>query len=802
MKSKKVKTSALLMMPPLALWVATLQAADLRPAWEDFNHRQRGAAAVTGSTLSELTATLQAADENPVKYAPAAAVAPPARTAAVAGAPAAGATTEAAEEQPAQAAAPADNDSTASPAENGMSVSTVITPRLFAYDYFEGGGDNLPHYLERYDYRDGLTGDNRSGVDADIDLSLIMNDGDRDVFVIERQGFGQNTHRGMARLDDDEITFSGSYSHYRSATGGLDYLFSPAVVPGAGIAPFPGGAGTISPGGNLPFTSNTGTTEYRIDRTAYAAGFKMKPSLLGGSVSVAVDYTGYKREGNQLASPLVMAGGGGPAAIDSWRGINLAVDESMKKLGFSLSASPGKLFNVAYDVSMEKFSNQAPDLVRNDLLGTTGDSRQDLAPFYFVPDTTLVTQGLRVSKNIGERAVLAAGYSYATLEQDNFPDRFTTPHGGQTDPYTQGEINNQSGYLTASANVSSTIGVEGHIKYHNRENDSSFPVPHVIAPGGASPRMTGPRINSIESMDYGVAANWRPGVMRSSLTLGWQRIDRQRDLTYRLDGEGIPPERILYREDSLSDEVYLKWIARPAAGFTLRLSPSYSWADKVGLVTEPEQALKVKTMLSYASPSGWLASAYYDYKHKQNDGLSYVGTGGSTVTQDVDDTFHSAGVSFNVMPRETINTSLSLFWTQNDFESFFFSTDNPRFANSPSVAFLSAGPSTYKIDSYGLTLGADWQTNEKLKLSGSYTLTQNKGDTASGEVLLALQAATGTIDSRIDNTLHSISLGADYTLTPKTTLRANYIYDYYDDSAYDLLTGGVNMLAVGVSFSM
>jgi len=54
---------------------------------------------------------------------------------------------------------------------------------------------------------------------------------------------------------------------------------------------------------------------------------------------------------------------------------------------------------------------------------------------------------------------------------------------------------------------SETVNVEGHIKYYNRDNDSWFPVQQVIAPDS---RMSGPRINSIDSMDYGLAAIWRP----------------------------------------------------------------------------------------------------------------------------------------------------------------------------------------------------------------------------------------------------------------------------------------------------
>jgi predicted porin len=137
---------------------------------------------------------------------------------------------------------------------------------------------------------------------------------------------------------------------------------------------------------------------------------------------------------------------------------------------------------------------------------------------------------------------------------------------------------------------------------------------------------------------------------------------------------------------------------------------------------------------------------------------------------------------------------------QDDFSSYLFTTSAARW--TPGVVFTLVDEPNYKIDSWVFSLGNDWQYNEKLKLAGSYTYTRSKGDVASGTVFTQLQAATGTIDSIIDNSLHSVSLSADYSLSEKATLRVNYIFDYYDDNAYDLLTNGANTLAIGVSYAM
>lgn len=750
----KVKASAVL-LPTLTVLSASLQAADVTPSWVEYTPvsaspasavsvstpvaaSQPATVAATTTTTGDTAATMVAAGSTPTETGT------PAVTAGVATV----------------------GTATAESGAGELTMSTVVTPRLYAFDYFKGNGQNLPHYLERYDYREGFNGDTRSGIYGDVDLNLTITSPGRDVFVLERQGFGANNHRGSARFDDEEVTLSGSYSHYRSATGGIDYLYSPGMVPGAEVG-----------AGDFQFFDRTGTTEYKIDRTTYSASFKVKPTLLNG-ITLGVDYQGYKREGNQLATSIVNLDEG-PPAVRYWSGINYGVDERMNKLALTLAASPAGWFNITYTGALEKFTNNAADLTNcNDFLAGTGHcggtpildaSRQGLAPFYFVPDTTLWTHELRLSKPIGERTLVAAGYSFSNLEQDNFPERFTT-YG---DPYNNGEINSQSAYLSAKTNLASGVGVEGYIKYYQRDNDSSFPVQHVIANSGANQRMTGPRINSIDSMDYGLSANWRANTLSSNFTLGWQRIDRDRDLTYRTTGEGIPANRILYHESTLSDEIYLKWMARPAPGWNLRVTPSYLWADDTGLVTEPEKSIKLKTMLSYAAPAGWLVTGFYDYKDTENNNLSFTSSGGAVTQQAVDTTFHSAGVTFNVLPWESISTGVSLFWMQNDLQSYYFDTTAPR--NDPAAVFNLNGLSGYKVNSYVLSLNADWHASSKLKLAGSYAFSVNKGDTASGAVLAELQAATGTVDSLVDNKQHSLSLGADYSLSPKTTLRTQYI---------------------------
>ena len=735
------KLPIVLMLPSLTLLAASLQAAEVAPP--------------------------PAAKETPAAETPAAAT------------PAA--------EQTAEAEAPA---------EDARTTTAVITPRLFLFDYFDGVGEDKTHFLERYDYREDFSGDTRSGAYADVDLAVTVNDGERDVFVLERLGFGEHNHRGIAKYNTDKIGVYGSYSHYRSATGGIDYLFSPGQVAG-GILTGPGGQqdGT---GPYRSFSDDAARFDYHIDRTTYAAGFKVKPPALGDAATVAVDYEGYQRDGNKFAPFFLGESGnvqGDGWGQERWRGADLKVDERMNRVGLTVAGAPRKLFNLAYEVSFEEFTNRAPELQAESYLADVGvaipagaSAAQRITPLLYVADTQLVSHGLRASKTFNDRVMVAAGYGASWLKQESFSELEVISG------HTKGEIANDNAYLTANALVSQDVSVEGHIKYANRDNDST-------ATDALIATTTAPRIDRINSLDYGVAASWRPGYWGSNLTLGWRRVDKERDLSFGAGGQAIAPAQTLYREDTLSDEVYLKWTARPATGWNLRVTPSFTWADETGLVTEPEEMFKLKTMLSYAMPEGWVVSGFYDYTDKQNGNNSFTdGTGALSYNQETDSTLHSAGVSVNGTPREDVNAYASLYWMQDDFSSYLFRTDVQRW--NPDVVFTLVDSPNYQVDSWVFSLGGDWEASDKLKLDGSYTFSKSSGDIASGAVLTSIVAATGTTDAVIDNTLHSFALGADYLLNDKATLRVNYLYDRYSDDAYDLLSGGVHLLAVGVSYAM
>ena len=176
--------------------------------------------------------------------------------------------------------------------------SGEATPKFFSFDYFKGAGTGSTQFLERYNYQRGMGGDQRGGSYLDLDLNIVGKNAQSNVFELEREGFGAHNHRGKIKANSDALGFAGYYTNYRSATGGLGFLYGPGQVPG-GTDPlyFPAGSGNTNTGYVALFNNDSpGNTLFKIDRTTYGLGLALKPSLFGNSVAAAINYDGYKRD--------------------------------------------------------------------------------------------------------------------------------------------------------------------------------------------------------------------------------------------------------------------------------------------------------------------------------------------------------------------------------------------------------------------------------------------------------------------------------------------------------------------------
>jgi hypothetical protein len=699
-------------------------------------------------------------------------------------------------------------------AEGTTVVSGEVTPKLYSFDYFKGSGTNATQFLERYNVQKG--GDTRGGSYFDLDLSIVGKNAQRNIFELERVGFGAHNHRGTLKANTDTLGFSGYYTNFRSASNGYVFRYSPGVVDGVfgvGTATAPAYASPVGPvntqtGYVAKFSNDSpGQTDYKIDRNTYGLGLALKPTLFGNSLAAALNYDGYKRDGNRFAT-YVLGGSNitNGVGLDNgtqqrWRGFDMPVDERMNRYTISLNGAPGG-FNLGYEGSVEKFDNKArlfsiadPALVQP-LVNTS------INPLHFIPDSTLVSNNFRFAKNYGSTAV-AAGYGLSVLDQDSFSQQ------QQTLGYTTGKITTNSAYLNLTSNAVGGVGLEGFVKYNNRKNDSSFPVAGLISP--TQDQTLGVRINRIKTLNYGLAGTFHPSWLKSTLTVGWKHEDKDRDLTWSTPmiplvggvGNVILPQQSFYRETTNSDELYVNLIARPMSGMILRVTPSYLTASETGLVTEPDKSFGLKTKLSYAAKDGTLASGYYNYRDRKNTSNSITNNtaaalpAGATTNQDLDRTQQAAGVSLNLPVSEWINTSASLSWMQDDFAGYYLRQGRRRFeAPNNAITFIVNDRPDYKVDTYVLTLGGDWQVNDDLRWNGNYTWSQSKGHTVSGDIATALTA----IDDTINSSVHSLALGVDYVVKKNVKIKASYVYEYNKDASYSDLTGGYHTLMLGVGF--
>jgi hypothetical protein len=709
-----------------------------------------------------------------------------------------------------------------------------ISPKLAYFNYTGGAGTGMNHYLERYDYRQSSFGDSaRDGVIADIDLNLLYADAKHDLLLLEREGFGAGNQRTRLKGNGDYVKFSAYHSVYTSATGGIDYLYNPNVVAGGTDANY---ANPLNQGESKHvayFNPDSPDTAYKVTRTNYGASMQVKPSAFNGLGSIELSYNGYNRDGNQVANYVLRQQdlAGSAREENQWRGYSRVIDEKNRNLAFNLTLNPQDSWLVNYEFSIDKFQNNAPSVTLATISQWSGipltagggapvhfNNVDPNRPLNFVADSTQFTNSLRLTKQFGEQAVLGAGVSMSRLQQDTFGPEYDLG-------YTQGRNDTDSAYLTGKLNVTESLGLEAFMRYNKRENDSSFPVAGFYEPISTKDdeRLVAPRINKVTTKTYGLEARLYPSFLKTSWSAGWTHEDKDRDLTYG-EGSALAAPMMLYGVNSSSDEVFVKLVSRPAKGWMVRVTPSYLWADKTGLVTEPEEMLKLKALVTYTKPE-WnelLVSGYYNFTEKKNGLLSYsdynvtgagaVGTAGAlqpgvfgaTLTQKMDSTFQSAGLNVSLVPAEDVKANIGYAWNQTDFSSYYFSTNRLRYhylyvpdsTYLTSTDFAVLGQPNYKVNTHTLSAGLEKQWGRYL-FSGNYSLTWSEGRNASG-----LPEPLPEVDDKVDNLLHSLAFGMEYAWKKNMSVRGTYIYDYYKDHVYRDLSGGYNTLMLGLNYRL
>jgi len=636
----------------------------------------------------------------------------------------------------AEATVPADAESPSGKIVGDKSPYFLVTPKVFYFNLTGGpdAAEGPTHFLQQYNYQDSLSGNPSQGVYLDVDLDVTVFD-DEHVARLEREGFGANNHRNRFSFEHEKVGAEASYSTFTSASFGSRFVPATTIIE------------------NIEAN--------RIERTNVGGSVTMKPSFLGDLASVTVGWEATERKGNQYTTQGAGTHNGGlPLTVP---GTNLLIQDRADRLSFAVAAAPKDMFEVAYEASYEKFVNTSGD----NLPWPANFEPTSTVNFFYIPNTSLTTHGIRLAKQYGNRAALAGGYSVSWLRQ------LSDPTDGPATIGSDPKIRTDNAYFTFNVNATERLGVEGHLKRYSRDNDINYSTQYTI--------------DNIDSLEYGLSAMYRPGVLSSTLTAGWKHRDVDRDRLLNDYG--------LYRNHTVSDEIYLKYKFRPAKGLTLEVAPSYMWADKTAYPTEPADSVNVKLSASYLAASGVLVSGYYTYKHATNDDLTITETSpvADTVNQSIDDIFHTAALTFAYSPRQTVNTYATLFWTQTDAETYYLASRNV--GTGFVVPYFDQ--LSYKVNNLGAVFGVGWQATDVLAVKASYSLSQSWGRPTEGSTQEA-----GTQHASIDSLIHGITLGGDYQLDDQKTLKAYYLFQYYEDNVHPEFDGGLHnlMLSLAMKF--
>lgn len=698
-----------------------------------------------------------------------------------------------------------------------------IMPKL---GYFNNSGN--PAYLNRYNYLEESFGNNTSkGFVADLDFSLIYGDEAQNYLLMEHQGFGQGNQALRLEGNSQSAKISGYYTSFTSATGTLGFLFNPDQVVGGTDPTF--ADPLLNPVGesqHVGYFSNDSpnTFDYKIKRDSYGGSVLVRPVAFNDRASVELGFDGYKRNGSQVANYVLdnysLTGTKTDKESNQWRGFANPVDDQASRMTYNFSLSPWDDLLINYEFAVGKYQNKAPTTSFGTIAQWAGPSLQfdpatvDLnSPLFFVPDSTLYSNGLTMSKQFGNTAAVSAGVSASRLEQNTFSE--TQAALG----YTTGRIDTDSWYLSGKVNPTQSVGLEAFARYNRRENNSSYPVSGFFEPVSiySDPRMVMPRINKLTNLTYGIEAKLYPSFLKTTWSAGWRHEDKDRDLEYAVV-PAIAPEASLYGERYSADEIYLKMISRPARGWIVRVTPSYLWANETGLSNaDPNEMFKLRSSVAYTKPE-WnelAITGYYNYTYKITDSLSYsnytLDPRGFTLAQDQDtkNKMQSFGVNMSLVPAEELKLTLTYDWSQNDFSTYYFASNRVRFDYPlaypgvpnprPDVGldFIILDRTNYDVDSHTVSAGFEKQWNRYL-LMGNYSLNWAKGKTAEG---LAGQSLP-TVDESVDNLLHTLSLGVEFAWKRDMSIRGVYVYDHYNDKVFDALSGSRNVLWLGLNYRM
>jgi hypothetical protein len=197
---------------------------------------------------------------------------------------------------------------------------------------------------------------------------------------------------------------------------------------------------------------------------------------------------------------------------------------------------------------------------------------------------------------------------------------------------------------------------------------------------------------------------------------------------------------------------------------------------------------------------GATVDVYYQVRYQDNNEftLSSINLTNnavlSTATQERDQLFQSAGLTFTLLPSEKWASYCGYIWHRDRLEANFLRTSARRYENS--WLFLSSNESEYLTDAHTGFIGSSYQFTKKMFGSLDYSVTAIGGELGSGEIEAALAR-----DNEMDNITQQVGVSLTYEINPHCSIGTRYAYAVYDDAVNSRLDSGYHTIGVLATLS-
>ncbi|MEN8183619.1 MAG: hypothetical protein ABFS46_13910 [Myxococcota bacterium] len=465
--------------------------------------------------------------------------------------------------------------------------------------------------------------------------------------------------------------------------------------------------------------------------------------------------------------------------LSRFRGNRRELDQRVTTVGGGLVFSPRDVLTGAFDVSFERFREDAPVVTLESLAQSTPgfdptfcgtfDRSACARAFHFVPDTDRLSGSLDLRGELGP-AVLTGGATYSHLEQ-----------AGTRSPLQRdldlGEPEVDTWSLQGAFDVPLTemLGLNGFAKFSRRSYDAVDDADYrQLAPPG----QVDPIYDGRNELDAGLELSAAP-VLGTVVALGYryERVDRTLD--FAEPPLVIQPEFNLMNEDSRSHLIYARARARLWRRLQLSGELGWKWAPEVTYARDLERALLAEGRLSYLLPRPIpiTFSIFGDLETGDNDEIFVYGASpGSGRKKQYERTEWNLGATISAVPAEDL-VLFGTFTRGVDEERFaHLRSTIPRFFGPLGLEFFLDSKPTYESDVNTLALGGSYPLTPALDLSLTSSVTWVEVDFEGSGSTPDVLARTNDIQARIS----SAELLLGYQLRPGLRLGVGYRWDDFD----------------------